>query len=311
MRDEKPKPLTLDELREQRGKLAGKLEAAIREIAVSRIAEEERKRVASEASRIRAGQKVLISLHDARAKELEALVKAEPENPGKEPLFFGRSAWEAKKEAWEKWDKEVDKLREYAHGYWQEAGGRFDSEGKPIARKEVEYRAGDTYVMPEARRLVAESEDWKAEQKDIEAKARIEAERDNPETRKALDEADRRIAALEYEAKPYQEKLALKLWAVETRHELPYRTEFHRDGDPEGTWSGKLLDIVEVEGKHTALLRTGHSQVMVFDVRPESAGKAGPHIGTTVTFHHSGGTVDRMWDEAETREKERGKGHGR
>jgi hypothetical protein len=305
----------LEVLRELRGELAGKLEAAIREIAVSRIAEEERKRVASEASRIRAGQNALVKLYDERTNALRVLAEKEPEKPGKEPSFFwGHGAWEAKKEAWDKWDKKAEKIRKSVREYWQEAGGRFNSEGDPIAQETVEYRGTDTYVMSEARMLVAESEDWKVVQKDIEVNAKIEAERNNPETRKALDEVDRRIATLEYEAKPYREKLALTLEAVKTQHELQCQTMFQRDGNIEGTWRGKLLDIVEVEGKYTALLQVDSSQVMMFDVRPKSAGKAGPHIGTTVTFHHSEGTVDHMWDEAETKEKERderSKGHGR
>ncbi|MDR1622238.1 MAG: hypothetical protein LBS00_07675 [Synergistaceae bacterium] len=176
-------PISLGELKKRWSELKATLDKKTREIAEPRIAEAAEKQIEIEAEKIAAEKAVIYKEYLETEAERNAHAKKEP----LEPLLFGHAQWQREYEAWKAKDRAI---RSRAATLWEKAGG-----GKypGYSQKEVERSLTPEYAKEEAEKSSSGSAEWKAIKANIEAQARLEAERNAPEMKSAFDAVVREI----------------------------------------------------------------------------------------------------------------------
>jgi hypothetical protein len=172
-------PVSFGELKKRWIKLNAKLDQETRKIAEPRIAEAAKRQIKIEAEKIAAERAVIYKEYLKAEAEQNVHVKKEPP----EPLLFGRAQWQREYEEWKATDRAI---RSRVAALWEKAGGgKYTGYGQ----KEVERRLTPEYAKEEAEKCYSGSAEWKGIRTNIEAGARLEAERNVPETKAAFDAA--------------------------------------------------------------------------------------------------------------------------
>jgi hypothetical protein len=175
-------PISFDELKKRWIKLKAKLDKAAREIAEPRIAEAAKRQIEMEAEKIAAERAAVYKEYLEAEAERNAHAKKEP----MEPLLFGHAQWEREHDEWDATDRAMSSRTTIL---WEKAGGRKYGYGQ----EEVERRLIAEYAREEAKKCYSVSAEWRAIRANIESEARLEAERNAPETKAALDAVAREI----------------------------------------------------------------------------------------------------------------------
>jgi hypothetical protein len=175
-------------------KLNAKLDQETRKIAEPRIAEGAKRQIKIEAEKIADERTVIYKEYLKAEADQNAHAKKEP----LEPLLFGRAQWQREYEEWKATDRA---MRSRTAALWEKAGGgKYTGYG----RKEVERRLTPEYAKEEAEKCYSDSAEWKTIRASIEAGARLEAEKNAPETKAALDVVTREIQKIASEEKRNQ-----------------------------------------------------------------------------------------------------------
>ena len=181
---------TYTELKEYRDGLAARLDAEAQKIARHGIAEARRKQIEAEAKRIKAEKAAIYGSYCDAVADRDAHYEKEPP----EPLFLGRGKWELEHG---RWKSQLDAMQRMVAGLWEKAGGDMGLKHTGYGKEEVARRLTDGYALEEAKKIYDKSDEWKATLENINERAFLEAARRDPETKKALDEANRELTELE------------------------------------------------------------------------------------------------------------------
>jgi hypothetical protein len=200
-------PVLFSELKKQWTKLKEKLDKETLEIAEPRIAEAAKKQIETEALKIAAEKTAIYKEYLNAATERDAHMKKEPP----EPLLLGYGKWQRDHEEWEAANKV---LHSRVLTLWEKAGGDMSQKYTGYGRKEVDRRLTPEYAKEEAKRRYSNSAEWKDIKANIEAEARLEAEKNAPETKMVLDAVEREIR----ERAP-EEKRNLKIAELDRKFE--------------------------------------------------------------------------------------------
>ena len=178
--------VSFEELKKRWIELKTQMNKATRLIAEPRIAEAARKQIEAEAKKVMAEKAAVYKEYLEASAELEAHVKKEPP----EPLLLGYGKWRQEYEKWEKKDKAI---RYRAAALWEKAGGDMSRKYTGYGQEEVERRLTSKYAREEAEKRYADSAEWKDIKANIKTEAQLEAEKNTPEMKAALDAVDREI----------------------------------------------------------------------------------------------------------------------
>jgi hypothetical protein len=179
-------PVSFEELKKRRAELRAKLDRETRGIAEPRMAEAAKKQTEEEVLKIAAETAAVYKEYLEAADKQKSHTKKEPP----EPLLLNHGRWRREHDEWETKDKA---MRSRVTALWEKAGGDMSRKYTGYGQKEVERRLTSEYAKEEAEKRYSDSAEWKAIRANIEAEARLEAERNAPETKAALGAVEHEI----------------------------------------------------------------------------------------------------------------------